>query len=44
MDGKVLKLEKNWDDVDFNGNRESDMARFWKGQQKKKRLYNIIYH
>ena len=36
MDGKEQKLEKNWDDVDFNGNRESDMARFWKGQKKKK--------
>ena len=28
MDGKELKLEKIWDDMDFNGNREFDMARF----------------
>ena len=39
MDGKELKLEKKkkkWDDVDFNGNRESNLARFRKGQKKKK--------
>jgi hypothetical protein len=35
MDGKELKLEKIWDDVEFNGNREFDVG-FEKGQKKKK--------